>query len=196
MSATSARAGFRLRAIMATAFAVLRTAWWRMLGMRIGAGTLLPRVHVTWPHQVSLGANCHLEHDIYFKFDGIYAPGPSIVIADRVFLGFGCEFNARRRIEIGPDALIASGCKFIDHDHGTARRDIPMNQQTDGAEAEIVIGADVWLGANVVVLKGVRIGRGAIVAAGAIVTKDVPEFEIWGGVPARRIGARGEGDIS
>ena len=65
-----------------------------------------------------------------------------------------------------------------------------MREQTGGAEAEIVLEEDVWLGVNVVVLKGVRIGRGAIVAAGAIVTKDVPSYEIWGGVPARRLGER------
>ena len=173
MSATSARAGFRFRANASHAVASLRTAWWHMQGMQIGGGTLLPRVHVTWPHQVSLGSNCVLEHDIYFKYDGIYAPGPSIVIGDKVFIGFGCEFNVRRRIEIGSDCLIASGCKFIDHDHGTERRDIPMREQVHGAEAGIILERDVWLGVNVVVLKGVRIGQGAIVAAGAVVTKSI-----------------------
>ena len=158
--------------------------------MQIGPRTLLPEVHVTWPHQVSLGADCHLEHGIHLKFDGTWAPGPAIVVRDRVFIGFGCEFNARKRIEIGADCLLASGCKFIDHDHGTSTREMPMNQQTTGAEAEIVLEDDVWLGANVVVLKGVRIGRGAIVAAGAVVTRSVPGFEIWGGVPARRLGER------
>jgi acetyltransferase-like isoleucine patch superfamily enzyme len=158
--------------------------------MQVGLGTLLPRIHVTWPHQVSLGKECVLEHDIYFKYDGIYAPGPSIVLRERVFVGFGCEFNVRRRVEIGADCLIASGCKFIDHDHGTTRRDIPMREQTDGAEAEIILADDVWLGVNVVVLKGVRIGRGAIVAAGAVVTKEIGDYEVWGGVPARKIGDR------
>ena len=190
MSATRDRAGFRLRANASRLAAQLRTAWWRTLGMQIGPGTLLPKVHVTWPHQVSLGASCTLEHDIYFKYDGIWAPGPSIVIRDRVFIGFGCEFNVRRRLEIGSDCLIASGCKFIDHDHGTARGEIPMREQTAGAEAEIILEEDVWLGVNVVVLKGVRVGRGAIVAAGAVVTTDVPSHEIWGGVPARRLGER------
>ena len=193
MSSSSARGVFRLRATTASAIAQLRTAWWRALGMQIAAGTLLPKVHVTWPHQVSLGANCTLEHDIYFKFDGIYAPGPSIVLRDRVFVGFGCEFNVRRRLEIGSDCLIASGCKFIDHDHGTARRDIPMREQADGAEADIVLEEDVWLGVNVVVLKGVRIGRGAIIAAGAVVTRDVAPHEIWGGVPARKLADRTAG---
>jgi acetyltransferase-like isoleucine patch superfamily enzyme len=190
MNATAARATFRMRAMAARTAAQLRTACWRMAGMQIGAGTLLPHVQVTWPHQVSLGAGCVLEHDIYFKFDGIYAAGPTIVIRDRVFIGCGCEFNVRRRVEISSDCLIASGCKFIDHDHGATRRDIPMREQPDGAEAEIVLEEDVWLGANVLVLKGVRIGRGAIVAAGAVVTHSVPAFEIWGGVPARKLGQR------
>lgn len=184
------RVAFRLRMHAATALAQLRTAYWRTLGMQIGPSTLLPRVHATWPHQVSLGANCSLEHDIYFKFDGIWAPGPSMLIGDRVFIGFGCEFNVRRKITIGSDCLIASGCKFIDHDHGISRRDVVMREQADGAEGEIMIGSDVWLGANVVVLKGVQIGRGAIVAAGAIVTKNIVDYEIWGGVPARKIAER------
>jgi acetyltransferase-like isoleucine patch superfamily enzyme len=190
MSSTSARAMFRLRAHASRAVAHLRTAWWRMQGMHVGAGTLLPRAHVTWPHQVLLGAYCALEHDIYFKFDGIWAPGPTIRIGDRVFIGFGCEFNVRRGMTIGADCLIASGCKFVDHDHATARRDVPMNAQADGAEAEIILERDVWLGATVIVLKGVRIGEGAIVAAGAIVTKTIGAYEIWAGVPARKIGER------
>ena len=190
MSATFARGTFRLRAIAAHAFATIRTWWWRALGMQVGRGTFLPRVRMTWPHQVSLGRDCTLEHDLHFKYDGIWAPGPSIIVRDRVFIGFGCEFNVRRRLEIGDDCLIASGCKFIDHDHGISTRERPMREQTAGAEAEIVLEQDVWLGANVVVLKGVRIGRGAIVAAGAVVTKSIPSHEIWGGVPAGKIGER------
>ena len=190
MSATSARATFRLRANASRAVAHVRTAWWRMQGMQIGAGTLLPRMQVTWPHQVSLGKNVVLEHDIFFKYDGIYAPGPSIILRDNVFVGAGCEFNVRRRIEIGADCLIASGCKFIDHDHDVARRDLPVREQAAGAEAEIVLGVDVWLGVSVVVLKGVHIGKGAIVAAGAVVTHDIGDYEIWGGIPARKIGER------
>lgn len=52
------------------------------------------------------------------------------------------------------------------------------------------IGADVWIGAGSTVLAGVRIGNGAIVAAGAVVTKDVADYEVVAGVPARRIRMR------
>ena len=50
---------------------------------------------------------------------------------------------------------------------------------------KVIIGDDVWLGRNVLVMPGVKIGKGSIVAAGAVVTKDVPEYKIVGGVPAR-----------
>lgn len=51
----------------------------------------------------------------------------------------------------------------------------------------VIIGNDVWIGANVIILPSVQIGNGAIIAAGAIVTKDVPDYAIVGGVPAKII---------
>lgn len=51
----------------------------------------------------------------------------------------------------------------------------------------VTIGNDVWIGANVVILPGVSIGDGAIIAAGAVVTKDVADYAIVGGVPAKLI---------
>ncbi len=152
--------------------------------MQIGAGTALPRITVTWPHQVAIGAGCVLEPDLFFKWDGIWAPGPRIRIGDRVFLGRGCEFNAQVGIEIGDDSSIASGCKFVDHDHGIVGETIDAVPGRSGA---IVLGKHVWLGANVIVLRGVTIGDGAVVAAGAVVTKSIPAREIWAGVPAHHL---------
>ncbi len=51
----------------------------------------------------------------------------------------------------------------------------------------IEIGHDVWVGTNAIILPNVKIGTGAIVAAGAVVTKDVPEYSIVAGIPARVI---------
>jgi acetyltransferase-like isoleucine patch superfamily enzyme len=163
---------------------------WRAMGLRAGPRTRLPKVHITWPHQVAFGADCQVEHGSYFKFDGIYAPGPTLRFGDRVFIGAGCEFNIRAGLEVGADALIASGCYFVDHDHGFSTRREPIARQADGVEAPIAIGDDVWLGAHVVVLKGVTIGRGAIVAAGSVVTRSIGPYEIWGGVPARKLRER------
>lgn len=167
---------------------VFRRLWYFNLGMSIGKNSQLPKIFVTWPHQVSLGRNCVLEENTYFKFDGVWQPGPSIIIGNNVFIGMGCEFNIRKKITIGNDCLVASGCKFIDHDHGIMPNQLMRLQA--GPESPIIIGNNVWLGANVIVLKGVNIFEGAIIAAGAVVNKSVPANEIWAGVPAKKIGER------
>jgi acetyltransferase-like isoleucine patch superfamily enzyme len=56
----------------------------------------------------------------------------------------------------------------------------------------IAIGNDVWIGANVFVADGVTIGDGAIIGAGAIVVRDVPDYAVYGGVPARLLRYRFE----
>jgi acetyltransferase-like isoleucine patch superfamily enzyme len=167
---------------------IWRKLWVSFLGMHIGSGTALPKIFITWPHQVSIGNNCLIEHHTIFKFDGIWQKGPSICLLNNIFIGSGCEFNIRKGIVIGNNSNIASGCRFIDHDHGTESDQLIGGQAGD--EQAIKLGNDVWLGCNVVVLKGVEIGDGAIVGAGAVVTKSISANEIWAGVPARKIGQR------
>ena len=162
--------------------------WLKMSGMKIGNGTYFSKIAVTWPHQVTIGNNCSLEHNIYYHYDGIYSTGPSICIGDNVFIGNNTEFNISDKIIIGNNCLIAAGCRFIDHNHGLDKKLLIKNQIAP--KQEINIESDVWLGCNVVVLKGVSIGQGVVVAAGSIVTKSIPSYEIWGGVPARKISER------
>lgn len=167
---------------------LFRKLWFSFLGMKIGKGTVLPKLYVTWPHQVSIGSNCNLEQGIFFKYDGIWKQGPTIIVGDDVFIGTGCEFNVNHGVYIGNHSLVASGCRFIDHDHGM-EVGLLMNKQPAVGKS-IKIGSDVWIGCNVTVLKGVEIGDGAVVAAGAVVTKSILPMEIWGGIPAKKIGER------
>jgi acetyltransferase-like isoleucine patch superfamily enzyme len=170
-------------------FKGLSTLYWKLLGFKIGKGTVLRQnIKVTWPHQVKLGNNCRLEHGIYFHYDGIYTKGPSICVGDNVFIGNNTEFNITDKVNIGNNCLIAAGCRFIDHDHGINKANLIRVQKAP--KRNIILEEDVWLGCHVVVLMGVKIGRGAVVAAGAIVNKNIPSYEIWGGVPAKKIGER------
>ena len=166
----------------------LRAVYWRTLGMAVGPGARLGQMVVTWPHKISLGERCSLEHGIYFNAAGGYSAGVAISVGAGTFIGSGCEFNAIESIRIGQNCLIASGSRFIDHNHGT-ELGTPMKLQPE-VSAPIVLGSDVWVGANCVVLKGVTIGDGAIVAAGSIVTKPVDPYTIVGGAPAKLIRVR------
>lgn len=62
---------------------------------------------------------------------------------------------------------------------------LPVDRLMDNQRC--VIGNDVWLGRNVIICNGVKIGNGVIAAAGAVITKDVPDYAVVGGVPAKII---------
>lgn len=143
---------------------------------------------VTWPHRIELGKRCSLEHGIYMNAAGSYAEGVSIQIGAGTFVGSGCEFNAIQSISVGENCLIASGSRFIDHNHGMETT-TPMKLQPE-LSSPIEIGRDVWIGVNSIVLKGVTIGDGAIVAAGSVVTRSVAPFTIVAGVPAKLVRSR------
>lgn len=91
------------------------------------------------------------------------------------------EITIERDVLIGPNVVMRAS------NHNYERIDIPIRNQRH-IPGKILIKEDVWIGANVVILPDVSIGRGAIVAAGAVVTMDVNEYEIVGGVPAKRVG--------
>lgn len=114
-----------------------------------------------------------------------------IEIGDGTWVG---QYNNLRagggRIQIGRNCLVSQFCTLVASNH-RIERSAPI--QTQGAAPDrrgVVLGDDVWLGAGVAVLPGVRIGDGAVIGANAVVTRDVPPYEIWGGVPAQRIGGR------
>ena len=88
-------------------------------------------------------------------------------------------------ITIGNDVQIGPKTVIRGRDHGLSKdkliREQPPNKQT------ITIGNDVWIGANVTIIKGVNIGGGAVIGAGSVVTKDIPNYGIAVGNPAKTI---------
>jgi acetyltransferase-like isoleucine patch superfamily enzyme len=81
--------------------------------------------------------------------------------------------------------------------HSFARRpDLGFGVELDGRiYKKVIIKNDVWIGANSVIMPGVTIGNGAVVGAGAVVTKDIPDYAIVAGVPAKIIKYRFEKEI-
>ena len=124
------------------------------------------------------GKNINIEHGVFF------ASGRDIEIGDNS--GIGVNARITGPLTIGDDVMIGPEVMIFTQNHETGRLDVPMRLQT-APKKPVVIGDDVWVAARVILLPGVKIGRGAIVGAGAIVTKDVPEYAVVGGNPAKII---------
>lgn len=97
--------------------------------------------------------------------------------------------NCRSSILIGNYVKIGSGCLVTDNDshHSDPVLRRMSNNSCDLKASEIIIEEDVFIGARSIILKGVHIGRGAIVGAGSVVTKDVEQYTVVGGNPAKFI---------
>ena len=106
--------------------------------------------------------------------------------------GIGVHASLTGSVIIGKNVMMGPSCTMYSRNHAFSRLDIPMCEQGYQPEETIVIEDDVWIGGHVIVLPGVRIGKGAIIGAGAVVTKDVPEYAIVAGNPARIIRFRNE----
>ena len=108
---------------------------------------------------------------------------PKIIVGDNFYMNSGCHILGN--ITFGKDVQIGPKTVIWGRDHGMSRNK-PMKNQIQIKE-DIVIHDDVWIGASVTILKGVSIGTGAVIGAGAVVTKDVPEYSISVGNPAKVI---------
>lgn len=122
-----------------------------------------------------------------------YIGGPGAISSDLKadaysFIGvggiIGPGVSLGKYVMLGPHVAILGG------DHRFDKPGVPIIFSDRPELKQTIIEDDAWLGYKVTVIAGARIGRGAIVAAGAVVTRDVPAYEIHGGVPAKKIGER------
>ena len=133
---------------------------------------------------IQMDGRCMIEPDVVIWISEEVNAEPRLTLGDRAFIAKSAFIGVHLPISIGKNALIGAYCYIISANHCYESREIPIIDQ-GFTGAPVIIEEDAWLGTHVVVLPGVTIGKGAIVAAGAVVTRSIPAYEIWGGVPAR-----------
>lgn len=107
-----------------------------------------------------------------------------VKIGNRTFIGSNVMFDGIRPdlVTIGEHVKITSGAKIVTHF---------FNPDDEGMYlGKVTISDEVFIGMNTLIVNSVEIGKGAVLAAGSVVTKDIPEWEIWGGNPAKFIKKR------
>jgi len=113
---------------------------------------------------------------------------PHIYIDDGFICGDYCHITAINKVKIGKNVLLGKFVTITDNSHGESTlqdMDIKPIQRPLYSKGDVVIGDDVWIADKVTICSGVHIGKGAIIAANAVVTKDVPDYCIAAGVPAK-----------
>nr|WP_282133256.1 DapH/DapD/GlmU-related protein [Cellulophaga baltica] len=129
-----------------------------------------------------IGKNVNIEHKAKFGY------GTNIIIGDNS--GIGINASIPPDTIIGSNVMMGPDCIIYASNHNFSRVDIPMIQQGHSKSKTTIIGDDVWIGGRVIIMPGKKIGNGVIVAAGSIVTKDLEDFGIYGGNPAKLIKKR------
>ena len=107
--------------------------------------------------------------------------GNRVTFGENVFINHSAILSASGGIEFKDNCMAAPGLRIatINHD---------MNERHKiYTYGKVTIGENAWLGMNVTICPGVTIGKYAVVGAGAVVTKDVPDYAVVAGVPAKVI---------
>lgn len=148
------------------AYLLLRALRARLRQWRYG----LKHVHPTFYP----GAGCSISRDLRAQ--------------EYSFCNDGCIIGPK--VELGAYVMLGPQVAIVGADHVWSKPGVPIIFAGRPEMSRTAIEADAWVGFGAVIMAGVTIGRGAIIAARAVVTRDVPAYEIWGGVPAKKIGDR------
>lgn len=128
------------------------------------------------------GVSLPLDSNIYMGANFFNPSG--ITIGHDSLIGSNCFLDGRAPLIIGNHTSLASEVMIYNDQHNI------HSQNYENAFGQVIIGDYVFIGPRAIILPGVKIGNGAVIAAGAVVTKNVPKFEVWGGIPAKKISDR------
>lgn len=133
--------------------------------------------------------NAELFGTVFFGFSSYINSG---LIRSYCEIGRYCSIGRNASIGLGNhDINCLSTSPFLSH----LASGESLKLASESPKRRLIIGNDVWIGDNVCIASGITIGHGAVIAAGAVVTKDVPPYSIFGGVPAKKIKMRFEDEI-
>ena len=130
--------------------------------------------------------------DAVAVYSNVYLKNPQkLNIGTNVTIQPMSYIEASGGVTIGSDTSIAHGVSIMSESHVTKDRETPFKCQ-GMTYSPVAIGEDVWIGAKATIMSGVTIGNKAVIGANSVVTKDVPDYAIVVGAPARIIKYRGE----
>ncbi len=156
-----------------------------------GTHTLLaPGVKIMTPQNISVGNNSSIMSHCIIETCAVGENNPQLKIGDRVSLGEYSHITCANKVTIGNGVLTGRFVLITDNSHGNNTKDVadiaPLAREIH-SNGPVYIGENVWIGDKVTILPNVTIGKGSIIAANAVVTKNIPEYSVAAGIPAKVI---------
>lgn len=155
--------------------------------VRLGRGAYLDHgsyLHAC-PGGITIGAeSLVMKNAILHVYNFRDLPNAGIRIGARSLIGESCILRGQGGIFIGDDVYLGTLVQLLAVNHVFDDVSRPISQQGITAQG-ITIADGAWVGSGAIVLDGVRVGRNAVVGAGAVVTKDIPDYCVAVGNPAR-----------
>ena len=109
---------------------------------------------------------------------------PVMQIGSRCVFGYSNHITAVGKLTIGDDVLTANNVYISDNHHSYEDISRPIIDQPVVFKRAVSIGDGCWIGENACII-GASIGRNSTIGANAVVTKDIPEYSVAVGVPAK-----------
>jgi acetyltransferase-like isoleucine patch superfamily enzyme len=144
------------------------------------------RIHKNCSIVCVKGGKMVISNSIILFGTHIFADANSIISIYDSFIGRNCVITAKEKVVINKGCLIAEMVVIRDQDH-LVHLLTEQNSRDEFSVGPVIIESNVWIAAKATILKGVIVGKHSVVGASAVVTKDVPAYEVWGGVPAKFI---------
>ena len=133
----------------------------------------------------SCGNNVKIGHSVYLTYIDNCELGSNISINE--FCSIGCKGG----VKIGDNVSIAHRSTILSTSHNIPSK-TSLIKDSGVITKKTIIGNDVWIGAGVVITAGVTIGNGVVIGANSVVTKDIPDYSIYAGSPAKLIRKRND----
>ena len=135
---------------------------------------------------ISIGNRCSIQYKTWLAAMPLTGHKVKLVIEDGCCIGNFNHIYATKSIILHKDVLTADKVYISDNLHGYADINVPILKQPIVQKGCVEIGEGTWLGENVCVI-GAKIGKHCVIGANSVVTKDIPDYSIAVGAPARII---------
>ena len=152
--------------------------------------SLAPGVKIMSPQNISIGNNSSIMSHCIIETCAVNDNKPHLRIGDNVSLGEYSHITCADKITIGNGVLTGRFVLITDNSHGNNTKEetnTPPLARMIHSNGPVHIGDNVWIGDKVTILPNVTIGKGCIIEANAVVTKDIPEYSVVAGIPAKII---------